>query len=243
MNSPIGKLFRCAIGWLQFSLGVSYSALAHPASSLPHMESKWIASMRTFPAEQKLSLLLDRLYIPPKQREHDSYIMDHILESNHYSPAEIRKLNYCRLYLNVVTVSDLTKPDGVTIDEAILSGLPSAQSSRLAKHGVHQERPSQPEWTLWRRANLLWATLTGPSASRRMGSPEARTPPSSLCLSSQSQSMAPVQCRLQRVSRILRSGSIPPSTRLPKFRTSKFSPFLSNACRSLAIHNPCWLDP
>jgi hypothetical protein len=78
--------------------------------------------MRSFLAEQKLSIQLDEPNVPAMQRERDSYIMDHILNSNHYSPAEIKKLNYCRLYLNAVTVSDLTKPDGATLDPAFING-------------------------------------------------------------------------------------------------------------------------
>jgi exonuclease III len=160
-QSQIGKLFRCTISWLQLSLGVSYPVLSQPSTPLPHMESKWIASMRSFLAEQKLSIQLDEPTVPAMQREQDSYIMDHILHSNHYSQAEIRKLNYCRLYLNAVTVSDLVKPDGETLDSAFIKGETSAQSSYLAHHGVHQEKPSQPEWKLWRRANLIWANIDG----------------------------------------------------------------------------------
>lgn len=97
--------------------------------------------------------------IPALQREHNSYIMDHVLNSNQYTPAEIRCLNYCQLYLNVVTVLDLVKPDGITLDSSFMEGQMSAQSIRLAKYGVNQERPSQNEWRLWRRENLFGAPL------------------------------------------------------------------------------------
>ena len=101
--------------------------------------------MHLFLAEQKLTIQLNDTGIPPLQREHDSYIMDHVLNSNHYTPAEVRRLNYCRLYLNVVTVSDLANPDGMTLDSAFLVGRISTRSSLLAKYGVNQERPSKNE--------------------------------------------------------------------------------------------------
>ena len=144
-HSQIGKMFRCTISWLQFSIGVSYPVLAQPTAFLPLMESKWVASMHLFLAEQKLTIQLNDTGIPPLQREHDSYIMDHVLNSNHYTPAEVRRLNYCRLYLNVVTVSDLANPDGMTLDSAFLVGRISTRSSLLAKYGVNQERPSKNE--------------------------------------------------------------------------------------------------
>jgi hypothetical protein len=117
--------------------------------------------MCLFLATQKLTVQLDDTGIPSLQRKHDSYIMDHVLNSNHYTPAEVRRLNYCRLYLNAVTVSDLANPDGITLDPSFLEGRLSTRSSLIAKYKVHQERPLQQEWSLWRRANLLWGTIGG----------------------------------------------------------------------------------
>ena len=160
-KSQIGQLFRCAISWLQLSIGVSYSVFASPQIILPHLEAKWLASMRTFLADQNLSIQLDDCGIPAIQRENDSYIMDLILASNHYSPAEIRRLNYCRIYLNVVTISDLTMPDGVHIDKSVRDGRPDIHSSRPTILSINQERPSGNEWRLWRRAYLLWSDING----------------------------------------------------------------------------------
>ena len=55
--------------------------------------------------------------------------MDHILHSNHYAKAELRKLNYCRLYLGLITLSDVTTTDGLNMDEHMLQGRTSEQSS------------------------------------------------------------------------------------------------------------------
>jgi hypothetical protein len=115
--SQIGTLLRCTLSWLQLSIGVSFPVLSQTAVPLPHMEVKWISSMRTFLAEQTMSIQLATDCVPAPQREHDSYIMDWILACNHYTPAEIRRLNYCRLYLNVVTVSDLATPDGLYVHQ------------------------------------------------------------------------------------------------------------------------------
>jgi hypothetical protein len=55
--------------------------------------------------------------IPPTQREH---LMDLIMNARRFSNAEIRKLNYCRLHLQVVTLADVTKPNGVELDPYLL---------------------------------------------------------------------------------------------------------------------------
>ena len=63
--------------------------------------------MRTFLAKMQGSLRLDAAYIQPKQLVNDAYIMDLVMESQKFTEAEIRRINYCRLYLQVVTLSDM----------------------------------------------------------------------------------------------------------------------------------------
>ena len=160
-NSLVGELLRCSVAWLQASVGTSYSVFRQPQTPLPHLESKWLASLLSFLALHGLSIHLDDTYIPPPQRQHDEYIMDRLMSSNHYTPAELRKLNYCRLFLNVTTISDLTKPCGTVLDTSFLDGTPSPQSSRNTQLAIHQESPSANEWKLWRRANLIWSDIHG----------------------------------------------------------------------------------
>ena len=93
LQSFVGRLFRCVIAWLQVAVGVSYPILEYPKRDLPHMEALWISSMRMFLGSTDTMLRLDDPYVPPRQREHDDYLMDLILASNHYTKAEIRKLN------------------------------------------------------------------------------------------------------------------------------------------------------
>ena len=108
-----------------------------------------------------LKVLYALLYVPTPQRHNDEYVMDVLMASNHYTPAELRKLNCCRLFLNVITISDITKPCGKVIDESILNGTPSARSSRSTHLPVHQESPSANEWKLWKRTYLLWSDING----------------------------------------------------------------------------------
>ena len=159
----MGRLLQCLMTWLQLSVGVSFAVLEHPTRALPHMESTWVASMRQFLAStDTCSLQLDNPCIPPLQRENDEYVMDLILDSNHYSPAEIRNLNYCRLYVEMVTISDCTTmPCGTMIDQDKTHGSPTPVSSRSAHLAVHQAKPSIIEWRMWKRACLLWTDING----------------------------------------------------------------------------------
>ena len=161
MDSTVGRLLKCTLSWLQLSVGMSFSVLARPEIALPHIESKWVTSLRSFLASIHASILLDDPLIPELQREGNQYIMDIIVESKQFTPSQIRILNYCRLYLQAVTISDLTKADGIEADHSKIQGSPSLVSSHTRWHTVHQDRPSTQAWTLWRKANQLWTYPSG----------------------------------------------------------------------------------
>ena len=93
--------------------------------------------------------------------------MDLILDSNHYTPAEVKKLNYCRLYVGMVTISDCAMPCGTMIDKDKTHGTtPTPVSSWSAHLTAHQAKPSITEWRLWKQACLLYSD----KALRRMHS-------------------------------------------------------------------------
>ena len=89
--------------------------------------------------------------------------MEAIFQAARYTPAEVRKLNYCRLYQQAVTLSNITKPNGQDLDPSLLlTGQPFLHRSPTTRwHTVNQDRPSEKEWMLWRSANRLWSDHTG----------------------------------------------------------------------------------
>ncbi len=80
------------------------------------MPGRWLKLLRLFLSHIDGSLELDTSFIPPKQPAGDSYLMDLVLQSAAYSDLEIQRINYCRMYLNAITVSDLCLADGATLD-------------------------------------------------------------------------------------------------------------------------------
>ena len=106
-------------------------------------------------------LKLDDPAIPQLQRVRDAYIMDLIMESGQFTAVQVRKLNYCRLYLNAVTLSDLSKINGLELDQSKLEGQPSIYSSVTRGPLIHQARPADTQWLLWQQANKLWSTASG----------------------------------------------------------------------------------
>ena len=155
------KLLRISVSWFQAQVGVSFSILEQVHSPVPHLGSKWLSSLRSFLKRINAKLRLDTQYLPELQRLHDACIMDVIQSSGIFSNSEICKLNYCRLYLNVVTLSDLTTIHGRQLDMNKLSGNHDLLSSRTYGTAIYQERPSESSWKLWKKANALWSRPDG----------------------------------------------------------------------------------
>jgi hypothetical protein len=122
------------------------------------MEAKWLASLRLHLRKLDARIEVDNAYIPSLERLHDRHIMDMVLQSPHFTSKDIRLINYCRLYLQVVTVSDITTAEGTGLDPTMLIGTRTRLSSRTKWHHFHQKKPSSNAWKTWRRANRLWAT-------------------------------------------------------------------------------------
>ena len=101
--------------------------------------------MRNFLAKINATIDVDDPGVPPKQREGDEYLMDMILESGQFTNIEIRRLNYCRLYLQAVTLSDITEANGNQLDMSKRLGEMSMYSSRTTLLQVNQDRPSPIE--------------------------------------------------------------------------------------------------
>ncbi|KAI2497032.1 hypothetical protein MHU86_17458 [Fragilaria crotonensis] len=122
-QSTAGKLLHITVSWFQAQVGVSFSFLDCVHDPFPHLESKWLRSLRSFLATINAKLRLDTPYLPELQRLHDFCIMDVILSSGKFTSVEICKLNYCRLYLKAVTLSDLTCINGRKLDHNKTSGI------------------------------------------------------------------------------------------------------------------------
>ena len=157
-SSEVGQMLECTLAWAQLNVGVSFPILEYTSLDLPHLESKWIASIRVYLASIRAGLQLDRSGLPALQRQGDSFIMDYELDSK---KLKIRRINYCRLYLQAITIADLASPDGEVLDNCKLNGTMSLQSSRTRWLHINQDKPSQKEWQLWKRVNLLWSFPDG----------------------------------------------------------------------------------
>jgi exonuclease III len=160
-ETSIGKLLRITLAWTQNMIGTSAPYFQETNQQLPHDESKWMKSVRQALNTMNGKFRLDNEYLITGERDRDTHLMDEILQSKMFTPTEINQLNYCRLYLNVTTIADITMPNGRNLDSSYVSGEPSLQSSFNQNLPVLQEKPSEKAWKIWKKAQTIWSQSDG----------------------------------------------------------------------------------
>jgi hypothetical protein len=139
-----GKMLRIALQWAQVCAGTSKSILEDTKTKLPHVESEWLLSLWTYLDSIKSTIQVDQPGIPMPMREHDQYIMDIALQMNKFKPHQIRKINYCRMYMKVTTVLEITNAKGDIIDPAMIKGNREKTISQDRWHRINQQKPDSP---------------------------------------------------------------------------------------------------
>jgi hypothetical protein len=114
-NSLVSRTLKVTVAWAQFQAGISTSILVNTSTHLPHLECRWLHSLRDFLAWSNSVIQVSKPSIPTWERVGDFHIMDVAIKSGLFQPADLKILNYCRLYLHVTTVSELFDADGLYI--------------------------------------------------------------------------------------------------------------------------------
>jgi hypothetical protein len=89
--------------------------------------------------------------------------MDVVIASNLFTSTECNIINYCRMFLRVHSISDLTLAGGEHVDPSFLALNPSLLSSASTLVEPLQDRPQTASaLRIWQWANRLWCnTVTG----------------------------------------------------------------------------------
>eukprot|EP00957_Ditylum_brightwellii_P124936 9524349-Ditylum_brightwellii.AAC.1 len=127
--SDTQHLLHIALVWMQYQSGWQTSLLKDTTTVLLHVESCWLPSLCSYLGAYGLFLDLSYTGVYPLQRVNDCHIMNAVIHSQQFTAIEIKKINYCCLYLGVTTVSDITLADGYTLDPHVKAGNKSLLSS------------------------------------------------------------------------------------------------------------------
>jgi hypothetical protein len=150
ISNQTGRLLRVAVAWTQLAGGISHPILTDTSTNLPHLKVRWISSLRTFLNGIDAKIELDKDQVPLPQRQYNEHIMDKILCPDAFSDADINIINNYRLYLQAVTIADLTTACGTRLDPFLMQGRTSLLSSMTRWKRINQARSNEAAWVKWR---------------------------------------------------------------------------------------------
>jgi hypothetical protein len=142
-EGQICSALRSAIAWYQHNTGVGFPLFERPKITVTYSDLRMLPSLGSFLATINASFQLDTNYVVPTQRDGDRHIMDIARESNLFQEADLAPLNYCRLYMEATTISDITSPDGINPAPNLSFGV-TALPSKDRHHRAHQNCPHKP---------------------------------------------------------------------------------------------------
>lgn len=78
------------------------------------------------------SIHLDYNYIPPAQRNGDQHIMDLFVQDTVFSNHKKQLINCCRLYLQAITITDISNVTGTHIKQDMLTEKKTVRSRKIS---------------------------------------------------------------------------------------------------------------
>ena len=141
----VGDVTRLTIRKWKWQLGTGNDPFQDSQHHYPQDESQWLQSVRKFAVRYHIRLSTSGQEYP-LQRVNDRYIMEWAEEMG-FSHFELRFLNHCRLYLNVISISDITNELGKSIDPEFMTfkKLPE----RHPDSQINQSKPDHTKWWIW----------------------------------------------------------------------------------------------
>jgi hypothetical protein len=114
------------------------------------IEHSWLTSLWQFVSRVRFTLKIKRAWYPHLPRSNDVMLMDYFLSLN-YKPQQLESLNRCRIFLQVLSLSDIVSADGRLLIVPTLSGN-KLTDRRSTLKWPDQQKPPPTEWSLWTSA-------------------------------------------------------------------------------------------
>jgi Reverse transcriptase (RNA-dependent DNA polymerase) len=148
-GSEAGKLIIMSLKYTQLEAGVSYNLLQKTNTKLQYITPTWATSVRQYLYQHNISVnITDTLRIRFSNK-FDRCIME-TEALQRYSPKQQRDINLVRLYIQAVTLSDMSTPDGETIHDQMLQGQ-RRPGQHIRANWPRQSEPSTSQRRLWRK--------------------------------------------------------------------------------------------
>jgi hypothetical protein len=110
----------------------------------------WLLSFWKFLNKVGLLITISQLWLPMLTRWSNVALMDFFIEQG-FSANVLGTLNHCRLYLQVLTLSNIVSADGLCIVPDVFIGIPLSDRKSTLRWPC-QQRPCSKSWAIWKTA-------------------------------------------------------------------------------------------
>ena len=124
------------------------------------MTKSWLKSLWEF--TDRYNITVRGNYTTPRPtREYDRFLMEVVMTEKRrlFDDNEIKIINRCRVYLQVMTLGDIATTDGYQIAHRVREGIVDS-NRRSSYKWPYQTRPTRGEWKIWKKAiQYAWQPL------------------------------------------------------------------------------------
>ena len=152
-----GKLLSISIQWTQLEIGTNDLFLnLKPSTFLSLTTPTWITSLWKAMSPYNIQFTPSSLpssIIPTPPRQSDDFIMNLFL-NHHFTTQQLITINHCRLYLQVLFISDISNATGVSIDLPYRGNAIYIHNRRISslRWPIISNPPTTSQWELWQSA-------------------------------------------------------------------------------------------
>jgi len=150
LGTDTGKLIKIDLSYVQLLCGTSTFFMNKAYNNYTWVEWGWVTSLWSFLSHTSLSFHFPSHWVPTLPRENDVFLMDYFIALR--LPVSIlRALNFCRVYLQVITLSDICSADGTYILPQAKAGSPLPYRTSTLDW-PNQGKPLPADWATWRHS-------------------------------------------------------------------------------------------
>jgi hypothetical protein len=147
LQDRTATLIHCDLALLQLLSGMGTCILNLQHGEFSWIESGWLTSLWEFITKIQFKLIYPSQWLPTLSRAGDFHLME-VFSTLNLPHSAMTSLNRCRLYLQVITVSDIASADGTYILPQFRLGQPQDDRTSTLLWPI-QGRPTRSEWQLW----------------------------------------------------------------------------------------------
>jgi hypothetical protein len=117
-----GKLILSILSHMQLGSGSSRPFLSLPLSTYGRLlELNWITSIWSYTESAQVTIDIEHQWLQKLSREGDTMIIDTAMQFN-LTMQQLHQINTCQMYLQVITISDISTADGTRLLPDIIKG-------------------------------------------------------------------------------------------------------------------------